>query len=129
MFTFKEYYFYHEDCPRIFMKGIEESYSKWQDRKRDLVYKKLKMIYNESYSSRSDDSKANEDQKSQNYVAVSHFLLEISDYNPYSKKYYLRVEDKKEREKYQRKVEVKNTSKRDLSNLNHELSLMLNDIS
>lgn len=23
MFTFKEYYFYHQDCPRIFMKGLE----------------------------------------------------------------------------------------------------------
>lgn len=50
MFTFKEYYFYHQDCPRIFMKGIEELYSKWQDRKRDLVYKRLKILYNESFS-------------------------------------------------------------------------------
>lgn len=23
MFSFKEYYFYHQDCPRIFIKGIE----------------------------------------------------------------------------------------------------------
>lgn len=52
MYTFKEYYFYHEDCPRIFIKGIEEVYTKWQDRKRDMVYKKLKLIYNESYSSK-----------------------------------------------------------------------------
>jgi len=73
MFTFKEYYFYHQDCPRIFMKPIEETYAKWQDKKRDLVYKKLKLIYNESYTS-SADSQA-DDQKSQNYVAMSHFLL------------------------------------------------------
>jgi len=33
------------------MKDVEEAYAKWQDRKRDLVYKKLKLIYNESYSS------------------------------------------------------------------------------
>lgn len=93
MFTFKEYYFYHQDCPRIFLKGIEEAYAKWQDKKRDFIYKKLKIAYNESDSS-SMDSRA-EDQKSQNYVAVSHFLLEISEYNPYSKKYYLRVEARK----------------------------------
>lgn len=49
MFTFKEYYFYHEDCPRIFIKGIEEPYARWQDKKRDLVYKKLKILYKESY--------------------------------------------------------------------------------
>lgn len=46
MFTFKEYYFYHQDCPRIFLKGIEEPYAKWQDRRRDLVYKQLKIAYN-----------------------------------------------------------------------------------
>jgi len=73
MFTFKEYYFYHYDCPRIFLKDVEETYAKWQDRKRDLVYKKLKLIYNESYVS-STDSHADE-QPSKNYVAVSHFLL------------------------------------------------------
>ena len=47
MGTFKEYYFYHEDCPRIFMEGIEIIYAKWQDRKRNLVYKKLKNLFNE----------------------------------------------------------------------------------
>ena len=78
------------------MKGIEEAYAKWQDKKRDLVYKKLKLAYNESYSSSVD---SREDQKSQNYVAVSHFLLEISEYNPYSKKYYLRVEARKDKER------------------------------
>lgn len=77
------------------MKGIEEAYAKWQDKKRDLIYKKLKLIYNESYSS-SGDSQA-DDQKSQNYVAMSHFLLDISEYNPYSKKYYLRTEARKEK--------------------------------
>lgn len=40
-----------------------------------------------------------DDQKSQNYVAVSHFLLEISEYNPYSKKYYLRAEARREKER------------------------------
>jgi hypothetical protein len=40
-----------------------------------------------------------DDQKSQNYVATTHFLLEISDYNPFSKKYYLRVEARKEKER------------------------------
>jgi hypothetical protein len=76
MFTFKEYYFYHQDCPRIFIKGIEEPYAKWQDKKRDLIYKKLKIAYNEEDSS-SIDSRV-DDQKSQNYVALTHFLLEIS---------------------------------------------------
>lgn len=47
MFTFKEYYFYHQDCPRIFMEDIEIIYAKWQDRKRNLVYKKLKKMFNE----------------------------------------------------------------------------------
>jgi hypothetical protein len=70
------------------MKDIEDVYAKWQDKKRDLVYKKLKLIYKESYDS---DSSQMDDQKSQNYVATTHFLLEISDYNPFSKKYYLRV--------------------------------------
>lgn len=56
MTTFKEYYFYHTDCPRVFLKTIEEIYAKWQDRKRDLVYKKLKLIYNESLSN-SEDSR------------------------------------------------------------------------
>ena len=96
MFTFKEYYYYHQDCPRIFLKGIEDVYSKWQDRKRDLVYKKLKLLYNESVDS-SDDS--HEEQPSKNPVGVTHFLLDISDYNPYSKKYYLRVEQRREKER------------------------------
>jgi hypothetical protein len=55
-----------------------------------------------------------EDQKSQNYVAVSHFLLEISDYNPYSKKYYLRVEAKREKDKKRVEEEKRNQSKRDI---------------
>lgn len=96
MFSFKEYYFYHQDCPRIFLKGLEEVYAKWHDKKRDLVYRRLKLIYNESCSS--EDSQIN-DQKSQNYVATTHFLLEISEYNPFSKKYYLRAEAKREKEK------------------------------
>ena len=97
MFTFKEYYFYHHDCPRIFQKQIEDAYSKWHDRKRDLVYKKLKLLYNESVSS-SIDSQHHE-QPSKNVAGVTHFLLDISEYNPYSKKYYLRVQAKKEKEK------------------------------
>ena len=36
------------------MKGIEEVYSKWQDKKRDQVYKKLKLIYNEDCESEPD---------------------------------------------------------------------------
>lgn len=52
--TFKEFYYYHEDCPRIFGDShIAERYEYWQEKKRDLVYKKLKMMYDESYS---DDS-------------------------------------------------------------------------
>ena len=126
MFTFKEYYYYHQDCPRIFVKGIEEAYAKWQDKKRDIIYKKLKLLYKDSYSS--DDSHL-DDQKSQNYVATTHFLLEISDYNPFSKKYYLRVEARKEKEKKKLEDERKNQSKRDIEHLNHELSAMLNDMS
>lgn len=70
------------------MKSIEQLYSKWQDRKRDLVYKKLKIMYNESISTSRSSSKE-DDQKST--TGLEHFLLEISDYNPFSKKYYLRV--------------------------------------
>jgi hypothetical protein len=70
------------------MKGIEEYYSKWQDRKRDLVYKRLKILYNESFSTEKSSEKE-DDKKSA--TGVTHFLLEISDYNPFSKKYYLRV--------------------------------------
>lgn len=33
------------------MKDIEDVYAKWQDKKRDVVYKKLKILYKESYSS------------------------------------------------------------------------------
>jgi hypothetical protein len=48
-------------------------------------------------------------------VAVSHFLLEISDYNPYSKKYYLRVEAKREKERKKAEEMRRNhQSKRDL---------------
>lgn len=45
MSAFKEYYFYHEDCPRIFIEKIEEVYEKWHEHRRDLVYKKLKIMY------------------------------------------------------------------------------------
>lgn len=72
MNTFKEYYFYHEDCPRIFMKHIEEMYSKWQDRKRDLVYKKLKILYNESISSENNSSR---DDSNKSTSGLTHFLL------------------------------------------------------
>lgn len=58
MFTFKEYYFYHQDCPRICLKHIDDIYTKWQDKKRDLIYKKLKLIYNENYNS--DDEQSSE---------------------------------------------------------------------
>lgn len=127
MFTFKEYYFYHQDCPRIFLKGIEEPYAKWQDKKRDLVYKRLKIAYNESDSS-SEDSRQ-DDQKSQNYVALTHFLLEISEYNPYSKKYYLRAEARRDKEKKKAEEERRHQSKRDLESLKNDLSAMLNDMS
>jgi hypothetical protein len=50
MFTFKEYYFYHQDCPRIFIEDLEIIYAKWQDRKRNIVYKKLKHLFNEGTS-------------------------------------------------------------------------------
>ena len=70
------------------MKYIEELYSKWQDRRRDLVYKKLKILYNESFSSSRTSSKEEENPSAS---GITHFLLEISDYNPFSKKYYLRV--------------------------------------
>jgi hypothetical protein len=66
-------------------------YSKWQDRKRDLVYKKLKILYNESISSEGDTSR---DDSHKSTEGLTHFLLEISDYNPFSKKYYLRQQIK-----------------------------------
>jgi hypothetical protein len=97
MFSFKEYYYYHHDCPRIFVKDIQDIIAKWQDRKRDYLYKKLKLIYNESIESSS--STVVEEQKSKNFIEKSHLLLEISDYNPYSKKYYLRVEANKEKDR------------------------------
>lgn len=95
MFAFKEYYFYHEDCPRIFMNGVQDTYERWHDKRRDLVYKKLKIMYNESYSSSgSIDSRQERDK---DLPPVSHFLLNISEFNPYSKKYYLRVQAKQEK--------------------------------
>lgn len=66
-------------------------YSKWQDRKRDLVYKKLKILYNESMSSENNSSR---DDSNKSTSGLTHFLLEISDYNPFSKKYYLRQQAK-----------------------------------
>ncbi len=78
------------------MKQIEDIYSKWQDRRRDLVYKKLKILYNESLST-SRSSSRDDDHKSTS--GLEHFLLEISDYNPFSKKYYLRVEAKDKQNK------------------------------
>lgn len=111
------------------MKGIQIAYTKWQNRKRDLVYKKLKMIYNESYSSCNIDTQANKDRDSKNESVGSNFLLEISDYNPYSKKYYLRVQARKEKEELARKEEEKrNRSRRDIEYLSHELSRMLRDL-
>jgi hypothetical protein len=74
MSGFKEYYFYHEDCPRILMKKIELIYEKWQDKKRDFLYKKLKLMYDESMSSLESTSRSiDSDEK-----LVSHFLFDIS---------------------------------------------------
>lgn len=94
MFAFKEYYFYHEDCPRIFCKHLELMYEKWQDKRRDLVYKKLKVLYNEPYSSLS----SSEETVKEDGPPISNFLLNISEFNPYSKKYYLRVQARRDKE-------------------------------
>ena len=53
-------------------------------------------MYKESFISDA-DSQLDNNQNSKNYVGTTHFLLDISDYNPYSKKYYLRVEARKEK--------------------------------
>ena len=50
MNTFKEYYLYHEDSPRLHQKNVDIIYEKWQDKRRDVIYKKLKLLYDESYS-------------------------------------------------------------------------------
>ena len=84
LITFKEYYFHHEHCPRIHTKDVEAIYHKWQDRKRDLAYRRLKVLYNEPPSDSSEHSIVGD-------PPPSHFLLNISEYNPLSKKYYLRV--------------------------------------
>ena len=44
----------------------------------------------------------------------THFLLDISDYNPFSKKYYLRVEAKREIEQKKRDEDRQHQSKRDI---------------
>jgi hypothetical protein len=95
MSIFQEYYFYHEDCPRIFEKNIEMMYGKWHDRKRNFVYRK----FIKGYGKGADDSES-----SLNCDPLpSHFLLNISEYNPFSKKYYLRVEAKKQQALKQKK--------------------------
>ena len=67
----------------------------------------------------SSDESRNE-QPSKNQVGVTHFLLDISEYNPYSKKYYLRVEAKKDKERLKVLEERKQQeSRRDLQHLNH----------
>lgn len=53
MSMFKEYYFYHEDCPRVFMPDIEVIYGKWQDRKRNFMYKKLKNLFDQDKDEKS----------------------------------------------------------------------------
>lgn len=85
---FKEYYFYHEDCPRVFMRDVEIIYGKWQDRKRNFMYKKLKNLFDQDKADRSLT------ENSEELHGVTHFLFQLSDYNPFSKKYYLRTQAK-----------------------------------
>ena len=75
MAAFREYYYYHEDCPRIFTKGVNQVYERWHEKRRDIVYKKLKQMFNESYSSYVSSEDNNGDQ---DLPPVSHFLLDIS---------------------------------------------------
>ena len=85
-------------------------------------------MFNESYSS----AVSSEEEPAQDLPPVSHFLLEISDYNPYSKKYYLRVQARQQKEEQDRvKARLQKTNTH-LSGLNHDLSQMiggLGDIS
>ena len=124
--AFKEYYYYHEDCPRIFTKGIERVYERWHEKRRDVIYKRLKQMFNESYSS---SESSDDDAQDRHLPPVSHFLFDLSDYNPYSKKYYLRVQARQEKEEQLRKKRMEQKTKSHLSFLNHDLSQMLNDIN
>ena len=51
-------------------------------------------MFNQSYSS----SDSSEDAPDKHLPPISHFLFDLSEYNPYSKKYYLRVQARKEKE-------------------------------
>ena len=73
------------------MKDIEIPYGKSQDRRRDLIYRKLKAMYGEGIGESSEEDSLN------THLPISHFLLNISDYNPFSKKYYLRVQARREK--------------------------------
>ena len=115
--VFKEYYRYHEDYPRIFSEKIKDVYERWYEKKRDQVYKKLKIMYGESYDS-SENSDSDHHKKDDQNV-ITHFLLNVSEYNPYSKKYYLRVQAREEKEKKMKEQSKMKKSKQDISDLNH----------
>lgn len=55
-------------------------------------------MYNQTYSSMDSSDKSIEEAAG-NPANVTHFLLEISQYNPFSKKYYLRVQARQQKER------------------------------
>ena len=73
-------------------------YGKWHDRKRDFIYRKVIKGYRKDCGEDSDSSMNCN-------PPPSHFLLNISEYNPFSKKYYLRVEARKQQALKQQKKE------------------------
>lgn len=58
-------------------------------------------MYNETYSSM-DSSEKSIEEGGGNALNVTHFLLDISEYNPFSKNYYLRVQARKEKERIEK---------------------------
>lgn len=82
-------------------------------------------MFNESYES----SNSSDESPDKHLPPVSHFLFDLSEYNPYSKKYYLRVQARKEKEEEQRKKRMAQKTKSHLSGLGHDLSQMLNNLN
>ncbi|CAM6001638.1 unnamed protein product [Sphagnum balticum] len=88
MFNINQYYYYHRDAPRLYLSGIAKPYNQWQDRRKSFLYRKLKRMLNEP-ESQSESGNYDNDQH-EVFAPPSRVLMDISDYNPYSKNYYLR---------------------------------------
>lgn len=88
-----QYYYYHRDVPRMFFSHLSKPYDRWQDRRKSFLYRKLKKMLDEPESQ--SGSQSFDPDPYEHPHQMSHLLLDISDYNPYSKNYYLRKKTKK----------------------------------